>query len=120
MAEEVDEDRHRTLGVLTKPDLINKGAESPVIALLEGQRHKLTLGWCMICNPGQIQLDSSSFDRGAIETAFFRDCPSWNTLEKDRVGISSLRLQLQEIFVSNIRRKFPKVRRTVPGNIKQC
>jgi hypothetical protein len=120
MAEEVDEDGHRTLGVLTKPDLVDKGAESPVIALLEGQRHKLTLGWCMVRNPGQIQLDSSSFDRGAIETAFFRDCPPWNTLEKDRVGIGSLRLRLQEILASNIRREFPKVRGTVPGNIKQC
>ena len=119
MAKEVDEDGHRTLGVLIKPDLVDKGAESPVIALLEGQRHKLTLGWCMVRNPGQIQLDSSSFDRGAIETAFFRDCPPWNTLEKDRVGIGSLRLRLQEILASNIRREFPKVCGTVPGNIKQ-
>jgi Dynamin family/Dynamin central region len=116
LAEEVDEDGHRTLGVLTKPDLVDKGAESPVIALLEGQKHKLTLGWCIVRNPGQIQLDSSAVDREAIETAFFRDCPPWSTIEKDRVGIGSLRLRLQEILASNIRREFPKAGRTVSSN----
>ena len=110
IAEEVDEDGHRTLGVLTKPDLVDKGAEAPVIALLEGQKHKLTLGWCIVRNPGQVQLGSSSVDREAIETAFFRDSVPWNTIEKDRVGIGSLRLRLQEILASNIRREFPKVR----------
>ena len=37
MAKKVDKDRHKTLRVLTKPDLINKKAESPVITLLESK-----------------------------------------------------------------------------------
>jgi hypothetical protein len=120
IAEEVDEDGHRTLGVLTKPDLVDKGAEPPVIALLEGQKHKLTLGWCIVRNPGQVQLGGSSVDREAIETAFFRDSVPWNTIEKDRVGIGSLRLRLQEILASNIRREFPKVRGSGVGNPTPC
>ncbi|KAF1809570.1 hypothetical protein P152DRAFT_152974 [Eremomyces bilateralis CBS 781.70] len=120
MAEEVDPDGHRTLGVLTKPDLVDRGAESAVISLIEGKRHKLTLGWCVVRNPGQSQLESSSVNREAIETAFFQDNPPWNTLEKDRVGIGSLRLRLQEILASNIRREFPKVKNEIHKRLNAC
>ncbi len=34
MAEELDVKGERTLGVLTKPDLVDKGAEPPVIAII--------------------------------------------------------------------------------------
>lgn len=118
MAEEVDPDGYRTLRVLTKPDLVDEGAESPVVDLIKGQRHKRTLGWCMVRNPGQKQLENSSVNRGEIEKAFFRDSAPWNTLEKNRVGIASLRLRLQEILDSNIRCKFPKMRYTVNGDHK--
>src|SRR5262245_2281849 len=46
MAKKADEDGHRTLGVLTKPDLVDSGAEGPVIDLMKGRKHKLKLGWC--------------------------------------------------------------------------
>src|ERR1700759_1053997 len=36
MAEDVDEEGVRTLGVLTKPDLVDSGAEKPVIDLING------------------------------------------------------------------------------------
>ena len=110
MAEKADEDGHRTLGVLTKPDLVDSGAEGPIIDLVKGRKHKLTLGWCIVRNPGQKQLQDSAADRRAIEMIFFRDKAPWNTLEKDRVGIGALRVRLQEILTSNIRREFPKVR----------
>jgi Dynamin family len=40
-AEEVDPEGIRTLGVLTKPDLVDKGAEMTVVDLIEGRRHQL-------------------------------------------------------------------------------
>jgi hypothetical protein len=112
IAEEVDEDGHRTLGVLTKPDLVDKGAEPPVIGLLGGLKHKLALGWCIVRNPGQVQLDSSSAKRAEIESSFFQYTAPWNSIDKEKVGIESLRLRLQEILASHIRREFPKVRFT--------
>ena len=53
MAEEVDEDGHRTLGVLTKPDLVDSGAEGTVMELVNGRKHRLNLGWCLVRNLGQ-------------------------------------------------------------------
>jgi GTPase SAR1 family protein len=109
MAEEVDEEGVRTLGVLTKPDLVDSGAEKSVIELVKGMRHKLELGWYILRNPGQKDIEDSSTDRGAMEKSFFRDRAPWNTLDKDRVGVEALQLRLQEILASKIRSEFPKV-----------
>jgi hypothetical protein len=114
MAEEADEDGHRTLGVLTKPDLVDKGAEGSVLDLLEGKRHKLTLGWCVVRNLGQRELRSQSLDRGAREMEFFRDTAPWDTLDKDKVGVGALRNRLQEVLASNIRREFTKASLSPP------
>ncbi|KAK8188178.1 P-loop containing nucleoside triphosphate hydrolase protein [Phyllosticta capitalensis] len=54
-AKSVDPDGQRTLGVLTKPDLVDKGAEFSVIALIEGHKQSLKLGWSILKNPGQAQ-----------------------------------------------------------------
>ncbi len=113
MAEEVDSDGHRTLGVLTKPDLVDKGAETPVMELIKGKRHRLNLGWCLVRNLGQMQLADPDSDRNALERSFFQITAPWNGLDKDRVGVGSLRLRLQEILTSNIRREFPKVRKLI-------
>jgi hypothetical protein len=109
MAEELDEEGVRTLGVLTKPDLVDSGAEKPVIELVEGSRHKLELGWYILRNPGQKDIENSSTNRDSIEKCFFRDRIPWNTLDKDRVGILALQIRLQVILASKIRSEFPKV-----------
>jgi dynamin family protein len=109
MAEEVDEEGIRTLGVLTKPDLVDSGAEKPVLDLVKGVRHQLEMGWYILRNPGQKDIENSSTDRVAMERSFFRDRAPWNTLDKDRVGVEALQTRLQEILTSKIRSEFPKV-----------
>jgi len=53
MAEEADTKGQRTLGVLTKPDLVDKGAENTIVDIIEGKSHPLNLGWCVVRKPGQ-------------------------------------------------------------------
>jgi Dynamin family len=67
MAKEVDTDDHRILRVLTKPDLVDKGAETSMIELIEGRRHQLTLGWHIVKNLGQSESPSSAKESFAIE-----------------------------------------------------
>jgi hypothetical protein len=50
IAAEADSQGIRTLGVLTKPDLVDKGAEQNVIDLIKGKRNKLKLGYCIVRN----------------------------------------------------------------------
>lgn len=110
MAERCDPDGQRTLGVLTKPDLIDRGAEGSVLDLLLGTAHKLNLGWSMVKNPGQEDLNrEDEIDRHSVERAFFRTKAPWCTVDKDRVGTDSLRLRLVELLTEIVRKEFNNV-----------
>lgn len=115
MAEELDVKGERTLGVLTKPDLVDKGAEPAVVDIIEGKSHALNLGWCVVRNPGQQALvnslsDASTNDRHAVEKTFFESEQPWSNISKDRTGIEALRTRLVEILAEMIKREFPRVR----------
>ncbi|KAK2800258.1 hypothetical protein FQN51_006166 [Onygenales sp. PD_10] len=110
MAKEVDPEGERTIGVFTKPDLVDKGAERKVIDLLDGKEAGWKMGWSIVRNPGQKDLDDGSIDRDYSEDNFFRSNSPWNTLDEDKVGVNSLRVRLQEILTTHIRREFPKVK----------
>ncbi|KAJ6116176.1 dynamin, partial [Penicillium sp. IBT 18751x] len=56
MAHELDPDGERTLGVLTKPDLVDKGAEENFIDLIRGKDMQSRLGWVTVRNLGQSEL----------------------------------------------------------------
>jgi hypothetical protein len=56
LAAEADIYSDRTLSVLTKPDLVNRGAESGVVDLVEGCARLIKLGWHIIRNPSQKEL----------------------------------------------------------------
>lgn len=72
LATDVDPTGDRTLGVLTKPDLVDQGAESRVIDLIEGRARVMKLGWHIVRNPGQQQILDGSLDRHSLEMDFFR------------------------------------------------
>ncbi|CAG9983345.1 unnamed protein product [Clonostachys byssicola] len=117
-AEDLDPSGDRTLGVLTKPDLVDKGAENDIIELIEGKRHKLKLGWHLLRNPGQAELVSQSKSRNELEGAFFRNVAPWNNLDGEVVGVKSLRDRLQGILASHIRREFPKVKSDIQSKLR--
>lgn len=109
MAAECDAEGERTLGVLTKPDLVDSGAEQHVLDLVEGKSHKLKLGWCIVRNRGQKELLELTADRNAVEQHFFMSQNPWARVEKDRVGVEALRRRLIEILAAIVRRQFGKV-----------
>ncbi|KAL8945457.1 MAG: hypothetical protein Q9211_000022 [Gyalolechia sp. 1 TL-2023] len=121
IAQTYDPKGQRTLGVLTKPDLVDKGAEGNALDLMRGTTHKLNLGWSMVKNPSQLELKrEGELDRHALEQAFFKNQAPWSTLDKDRVGIHSLRLRLVELLTEIVRREFNHVRTDVMLNLQDC
>ncbi|KAL9619537.1 MAG: hypothetical protein Q9204_008290, partial [Flavoplaca sp. TL-2023a] len=119
MAKVHDREGRRTLGVLTKPDLVDRGAEDHVVNLVRGTNHKMKLGWCIVKNPGQQDLKrDDQFDRHALEAAFFKNETVWSKLDRTRVGIASLRLRLVDLLTEIVRREFGNVRAEVVENLK--
>lgn len=109
IAERYDPKCQRTLGVLTKPDLVDKGAEQSALDIVQGKGHKLSLGWNVVKNPGQQQLNDASADRHNAEKAFFQNCQPWTQLPEDRVGIQALEIRLREVLAEVVRREFLSV-----------
>ncbi|KAK2037388.1 interferon-induced GTP-binding protein mx2 [Colletotrichum somersetense] len=112
LAEEADPAGDRTLGILTKADLVTeRTGRLAVVNLVEGNRKPLKLGYHVITNRG-------GDDHGEEDNAFaalqereviFLEHP-WNTLPEDRVGISSLRERLEELLGEITDRAFPELR----------
>lgn len=74
-----------------------------------GRSYKLKLGWSMVRNPGQSELNDTSFDRHASEKGFFKSKEPWARLQKDRVGVESLQGQLRNILTEMVKKEFPNV-----------
>jgi tRNA(Met) C34 N-acetyltransferase TmcA len=70
----VDPEGIRTLRILTKPDLVDKGAEDKIIELVEGKQESQELGWVVVRNLGQKDLQDPSKNRD-IEEEIFRSSP---------------------------------------------
>ncbi|RMJ28556.1 DYNc [Aspergillus sp. HF37] len=118
MARETDPEGDRTLGVFTKPDLVDEGTEPKIMELIEGRKPELKLGWSIVRNSGQKELSDKSTDRDTVEADFFREKTPWNSLDKDKFGVAALKIRLQEIQTKHTRREFPKVRAELSKKLK--
>ncbi|KAF4765279.1 hypothetical protein HAV15_003258 [Penicillium sp. str.  len=118
-----DKDGVRTVGIITKPDLINAGTEQRVARLAKNMdRTKLNLGFFLLKNPAPAELlrGITPDARQRVEHDFFSSEP-WRGLGLDpsRVGIENLRVFLQDLLDSHIERELPKVREELRELLKQ-
>ncbi|KAF2127181.1 P-loop containing nucleoside triphosphate hydrolase protein [Dothidotthia symphoricarpi CBS 119687] len=118
-AEDIDPESIRTFGILTKPSLVDKGSEGAIISLVEGRTHQLRLGWHLLRNPGQAELNSALREQNECEMEFFAKVHPWSTLDEGKVEIVSLRSRLQEVLEEHIRREFPKVKAEISQKLKK-
>lgn len=104
---------------MTKPDLVDDGAEHQVIDLVMGKRNKLKLGYCIVRNRSQKELDTDSDSRTRKERSFFSTDP-WSSLPKDRVGVDALKSRLQDLLSEIVQREFPKIKRQIEQRLILC
>lgn len=116
MAHEADPTGERTLGVLTKPDLVDKGAEANVIDIIKGKRMQVKLGWVIVRNLGQSELREGVTRRDAAERELRMKYP-WNAVDCEDFGIDSLRIRIRVTVTANARQAFTSVtfQRTLRG-----
>ena len=112
-----DVDGERTVGIITKPDLINEGSEKRIALLAKNQdTTKLKLGYFLLKNPSPFELESQvdAQSRESKERSFFQTSP-WReqNLDKDRTGISALRHFLQKLLDRHIEHELPRVREEI-------
>ncbi|PHH63903.1 hypothetical protein CDD81_5351 [Ophiocordyceps australis] len=120
LARKHDPRGQRTVGIITKPDLINEGTEAKIALIAKNQDSiKLKLGFFLVKNPSpsEIKEGLSMEARSKRELRFF-STGAWasQNLNMDRVGSENLRSFLQRLLDSHIERELPKVR----DEIKKC
>ncbi|KAK3505421.1 P-loop containing nucleoside triphosphate hydrolase protein [Neurospora crassa] len=112
LAEQYDPDGERTLGVLTKPDLvIERSAKEAVCNLVAGRKKALNLGYYLVKNRGGDDDDDSKDDSGIRrkERDLFQQSP-WCNLPQERVGVAALRERLQDLLGEITDKAYPELR----------
>ena len=101
----------RTLGIITKPDRLpsGSGSEQAYLDLAQNKDIFFKLGWHVLRNRSYEDGHSSFDERNASEDTFFRRS-KFGTLDKNCVGIASLRSRLSQLLFSHIRHELPMLR----------
>jgi GTPase SAR1 family protein len=117
LAKDYDPAGERTLGVLTKPDLVSEhSAQVSLCNLVLGKKQPLTLGYCVVRNRGAD--DDNAFDHDGREEMFRKE--PWSGLPEERVGVQALKVRLGELLGLITRREFPGLRKDVNKQLTDC
>lgn len=105
LAKKHDKKGERTIGILTKPDLVReRSAQAVVCDLIEGRRRTLNLGYYLVQNRGADSDPSEASDPEQLQ----RTTP-WSQLPEDRVGVLAVSEALQILLGDITRRAFPQM-----------
>ncbi|NXJ61981.1 MX protein, partial [Rostratula benghalensis] len=110
MAQEVDPSGERTLGILTKPDLVDKGTEDFIIKILQNQVIPLKKGYMIVKCRGQQDIYNKLDLASAIqqERRFFKSHKNFSMLlEERRATIPYLAEKLTNELVRHIINTLP-------------
>ncbi|XP_058190237.1 dynamin-related protein 3A-like [Rhododendron vialii] len=106
IAGNADPDGYRTIGVITKLDIMDRGTDARNFLL--GKVIPLRLGYVGVVNRSQedIMLNRSIKDALVAEEKFFRSRPVYSDLA-DRCGVPQLAKKLNQILVQHIKTLLP-------------
>ena len=111
----------RTIGVLTKPDLIDIGSEAEVMEVLLNNRKPLTLGYTMVKNRSQLDVTNgvSLASARQHELAFFREHKFFSNFDPSYFGVENLTARLVKLLFGRIRATLPLIRSEVDDLLKE-
>ena len=118
IAREVDPTGDRTVGVLTKVDLMDSGTNARDI--LENKVYSLKLGYIGVVNRSQADLNNHKSPEQARkdEKAFFENSRNYSDLA-DRCGTAYLEQILNRLLLEHIRKCMPTLRHKIDVLLQQ-
>ncbi|EJF62618.1 Dynamin central region-domain-containing protein [Dichomitus squalens] len=118
LAREVDPDGQRTIGVLTKVDLMDQGTD--VVDILAGRVIPLRLGYVPVVNRGQRDIDANKPISAALEyeRKFFESHPSYSN-KAQYCGTAFLARKLNVILMAHIRATLPDIKARISQQLQK-
>ncbi|KAJ9515302.1 hypothetical protein QJQ45_006587 [Haematococcus lacustris] len=135
MAREADPHQQRTLGVITKVDVIPPGSHGMWIRMMRGDLFPLDLGYYMVVNPNQVDLDQGTShevghagrmwkdDAVDKEMRFFETDANLSVLAQSvlwssHLGLSNLTAALSKQLVDRTMAELPHMRAKIKDALK--
>ncbi|KAL4915998.1 P-loop containing nucleoside triphosphate hydrolase protein, partial [Aspergillus aurantiobrunneus] len=118
IAESFDQQRHRTIGIITQPDILEAGSdeETSYLQFLRNERIRLQLGWHALRNRSYETREITDNARDEQEREFF-DQGRWATISRECVGVDNLRHRLSTILLKHIQNNIPGLIADIHQNI---
>lgn len=118
LAREVDPEGTRTIGVLTKVDLMDQGTD--VIDILAGRVIPLRYGYIPVINRGQKDIEVKKTIRAALEDErrYFENHPSYSS-KAHYCGTPYLAKKLNSILLHHIRQTLPDIKNKIELTLKK-
>ncbi|KAI8801563.1 Dynamin central region-domain-containing protein [Cladochytrium replicatum] len=118
LAREVDPDGVRTIGVLTKVDLMDPGTD--VVEALAGRVIPLRLGYVPVVNRGQRDIDNRKPIDAALEAErqFFENHPAYKS-KAQYCGTPYLARRLNMILMHHIKNTLPEIKAKISASLSK-
>ena len=118
-----DTSLQRTLGIVTKPDLVPRGSQSEAeaiqCALNRSDFITLHSGWHILKNRAFESQDVSMDERDIEESSFF-DRGNWRAVPEEDRGSRMLRIKLSDILLEAVRGSLPSIVGDIESRITVC
>lgn len=116
IAKEVDPNYQRTLGIITKIDLMDRGTDC--LDILNNKVYPLRYGYIGVILRSQFDIKSNkTLSEGLLsEKSYFESHPIYKN-NMSRLGVPVLISNLQEVLVSHIRDLIPEIKEDISNNI---
>jgi interferon-induced GTP-binding protein Mx1 len=101
--------------VLTKPDTIGEGNEEEVLQVVQGLRKPLKLGYLMVKNRSQKQIDEglTLMEARELEKSFFSTHAQFSAADPSFFGVENLMSRLTGVLVARIQDGLPTMRKEI-------
>lgn len=122
MAQKEDPEGERTLGILTKPDLVDKGTEQTVVDIVHNEVIHLTKGYMIVRCRGQKEIidQVTLHEATATEDAFFKDHPHFSKLHDEGFAtIPKLAEKLTIELVHHIQKSLPRLEEQIETKLAE-
>jgi len=108
----------RTIGVITKPDMIERGGdnEKELMRLAKNEKYPLEHRWHAVKNRGFSTREQTDAERDDTESKFFAS-GMWSSFPQNDVGIAALRIKLSRVLLEHIGKELPTLVTAVQGAI---
>ncbi|KAH7815210.1 Dynamin-related protein 1B (Dnm1B) [Monocercomonoides exilis] len=118
LAQRWDPKGERTLGVITKLDLMDRGTDASDV--LQNRVFRLRLGYVGLCLRSQDDINKNKTVRDALkdEEAFFRSHPAYSSFA-DQCGTMYLGQTLSKLLLNHVRMYLPQINKQIHAQLSQ-